>query len=199
MLKKCKYIPHLETDRLILRELSENDVEDLRKWLGCDEIYTYWGRAASKDEKNPELLFIDARPNVNRKPSHDFIWGIEQKSTKEVIGTIEVFDVENDRFGMVGYRIAPWLWNTGICTEAMGRVVEFIFSETTIERLQGNADVRNIGSNKVLQKSGFLLEGTIRHGKMVSTYCDYNIWGLIRDDIAAKSSMEKHFDKEKAG
>jgi len=183
MLKKCNYIPRLETDRLVLRELSKNDIEDLRKWLGHEEIYTYWGRKANKGEKNPELLFIDPRPNVHRKPSSDFIWGIERKDTNEVIGEIEVFDIENDRFGMVGYRIAPWLWNIGICTEAMMRVVDFIFSETAIDRLQGNVDVRNIGSNKVLEKSGFILEGTIRHGKMCSNYCDYNIWGLIRDDV----------------
>ncbi|MBO5055696.1 MAG: GNAT family N-acetyltransferase [Lachnospiraceae bacterium] len=56
---------------------------------------------------------------------------------------------------MVGYRIAPWLWNNGICTEAMRRVVEFIFSETSMDRLQGNAEVRNISSNKELQKSGY--------------------------------------------
>ena len=86
MLKKCKYIPILETDRLVLRELTEADVEDLRKWLGLDEVYTYWGRAASKGEKNPELLFIDARPHVKRKPAPDFIWGIERKDTHEVIG-----------------------------------------------------------------------------------------------------------------
>ena len=183
MLKVCRYIPRLETNRLVLRELTADDAEDLRKWLGKDEIYTYWGRAATKGEKNPELLFIDARPNVNRKPSHDFIWGIELKDTHEIIGQIEVFDVENDRLGMVGYRIAPWLWNAGICTEAMRRVVKFIFSETTIDRLQGNVDVRNTGSNKVLKKCGFTLEGTIRHGKMVSQYCDYNIWGMIRDDV----------------
>ena len=189
MLKVCRYIPRLETNRLVLRELTADDAEDLRKWLGKDEIYTYWGRSASKGEKNPELLFADPRPNVNRKPSHDFIWGIELKDTNEIIGQIEVFDVENDRFGMVGYRIAPWLWSTGICTEALRRVVEFIYSETTIDRLQGNADVRNIGSNKVLQKSGFTLEGTIRHGKMVSQYCDYNIWGMIRDDFSTASDL----------
>lgn len=39
MLKKCKYIPILETDRLVLRELTEADFEDLRKWLGLDEVY----------------------------------------------------------------------------------------------------------------------------------------------------------------
>ena len=40
------------------------------------------------------------------------------------------------------------------------------------------------------EKSGFRLEGTIRHGKMVSEYCDYNIWGLIREDIAGIREKE---------
>ncbi len=182
-MKECRYIPRLETERLILRQLLPGDAEDLGKWLGRDEIYTYWGRPASKGEKNPELLFVDPRPNVKRKPSNDFMWGIELKKTHKVIGMIEVFDVENNRFGMVGYRIDPQLWNEGICTEAMRRVVNFIFTETDMDRLQGNANVKNTGSNRVLEKSGFQLEGTIRHGKMASEYCDYNIWGIIRDDM----------------
>ena len=51
MLKECRYIPTLETDRLILRKLKPEDAEDLKKWLGRDEVYTYWGRPASKGEK----------------------------------------------------------------------------------------------------------------------------------------------------
>lgn len=180
---KCLYVPLLETERLILRELVPEDAEDLGKWLGSDEIYTYWGRKASKGEKQPELLFKDPRPDVKRKPSHDITWGIVLKETNEVIGILEIFDVENDRAAMVGYRISPEYWSRGICTEALRRAVEYVFAETKLDRLQGNADVRNTGSNRVLQKCGFHLEGTIRHGKMVSCYCDYNIWGLIREDI----------------
>ena len=86
MLKECRYIPKLETDRLILRKLLPDDAEDLRKWPGRDEVYTYWGRPASKGEKNPELLFADPRLNVRRKPTNDFLWGIELKKTREVIG-----------------------------------------------------------------------------------------------------------------
>ena len=41
-------------------------------------------------------------------------------------------------------------------------------------------------SDAVCSLSGFVLEGTIRQGKMVSQYCDYNIWGLIKDDIRQK-------------
>jgi len=60
--------PILETDRLIIRPLNKNDVAELKEWLGRDEIYTYWGRKANKGEMNPELMFIDPRPWVKRKP-----------------------------------------------------------------------------------------------------------------------------------
>ena len=55
---------------------------------------------------------------------------------------------------------------------------------TEIERLNGRADVRNIASNKVLERCGFIKEGTIRQGKMVSVYCDSNIYGMLREDYA---------------
>ena len=174
--------PMLETDRLIIRVLNENDVPDLKEWLGRDEIYTYWGRKASKSEKNPELMFIDARPWVKRKPSPDFDWGIVLKETNTVIGMIAVFDIQNSRMGDVGYRIHPEYWNMGITTEALKEVVRFIFENTEIERLNGRADVRNNASNKVLERCGFIKEGTIRQGKMVSVYCDYNIYGMLRND-----------------
>ena len=40
----------------------------------------------------------------------------------------------------------------------------------------------DIASNKVMEKCGFVKEGTVRQGKMVSVYCNYNIYGMLRDD-----------------
>ena len=188
MLKECLWVPALETERLILRKLTPDDTDDLREWLGLDIVYKYWGRPASNDEKNPEFLFIDPRPHVKRKPSHDFTWGIESKENHRVIGIIEVFDVENDRLGKIAYRINPACWNRGVCTEALTKVVNFIFSETALDRLHAEADVENKASNAVLKKCGFTLEGCIRNGKMVNSYCTYNIYGYIRDDFRQRAN-----------
>jgi ribosomal-protein-alanine N-acetyltransferase len=174
--------PTLETDRLILRPLTAEDAPDLKEWLGLDEIYTYWGRKASKGEREPELMFIDPRPWVKRKPDPDFKWGIVLKETNAVIGDVSIFDIENARMGSVGYRLDPDLWGHGYVTEALRAAVEFIFTHTELDRLHATADVRNTASNRVLEKCGFVHEGTIRHGKMVSVYCDYHIWGLLRED-----------------
>ena len=173
---------------LFLRKLTPADSDDLREWLGLDSVYKHWGRSASNGEKNPELLFVDPRPNVKRKPSHDFKWGIENKEDNKVIGIIEVFDVENNRLGNIAYRVNPNYWNKGICTEALNCVVNFIFSETKMDRLNAEADIENIASNIVLKKCGFTLEGCIRNGKMVSRYCTYNIYGYIRDDFGRSAN-----------
>ena len=174
--------PTLGTSRLILRPMTADDVPDLRRWLARDEIYTYWGRKASKGEREPELMFIDPRPWVKRKPDPDFKWGIVLKETNAVIGDVSIFDIENARMGSVGYRLDPDLWGHGYVTEALRAAVEFIFTHTELDRLHAAADVRNTASNRVLEKCGFVHEGTIRHGKMVSVYCDYHIWGLLRED-----------------
>lgn len=177
--------PILETPRLILRTLVPEDAPDLRRWLARDEIYTYWGRPATKGEREPETMFVDPRPWVKRKPSPDFKWGVISRDTNAVIGDISVFDIENSRMGSVGYRFDPELWGQGYATEALQAAVEFIFTHTELDRLHATADVRNIASNRVLEKCGFVREGTVRHGKMVSTYCDYHIWGLLREDYEA--------------
>lgn len=183
MLRKCRYLPKLETKRLILRELEKSDVDDLREWIDRDEIYTYWGRPANRDEKDPALYFTDPKPGIKHRLTSDFIWWIEDKKTHKVIGQIEIYDVKDNRVGMLGYRVDPRLWNTGVSTEAINRVIDFVFTQTQMDRLQANVDVRNTASNRALSKCGFVHEGTVRHGKMVSMYCDYNIWGLIRKDV----------------
>ena len=54
--------PILETDRLIIRTLNESDAADLKEWLGRDEIYTYWGRKASRNEKKTLILCLRLIP-----------------------------------------------------------------------------------------------------------------------------------------
>ena len=175
--------PTLETGRLVLRPLTAEDAPDLKEWLGLDEIYTYWGRKASKGEKEPELLFVDPRPWVKRKPSQDFEWGIVLRDTGRVIGMLGIFNVQNQRMASVAYRLHPAYWRQGIVTEALRRAVEFVFARTELQRLEATADVRNTASLRVLEKCGFVREGTVRQGKMVSTYCDYAIFGLLRSDV----------------
>lgn len=176
------YTPVLETERLILRPMRAEDAADLKKWLGRDEVYTYWGRKVTGGEKNPESLFVDPRPWVKRKLGKDMHWGVVLKNAGEVMGDVTINDVQNDRMASIGYRLNPDEWSKGYITEAVQAVVQYIFGQTHLQRLEATVDVRNLASVRVLEKCGFQREGTIRQGKMVSEYCDYHIYGLLKTD-----------------
>lgn len=178
--------PILNTDNLILRPITVNDISDLEEWLPDSELYTYWGRPVNKNELEPKLRFDDPRPNIKRKPNPDFVWGIVLKSNMKVIGEIYVINIENNRMAKVAYRVSKQYWGKGITTEALNCVIEFSFEETELQRLWTDVDTRNIASCRVLEKCGFIREGMIRQGKMNLTFCDYYLYGLLRDDYYGK-------------
>jgi ribosomal-protein-alanine N-acetyltransferase len=66
---------------------------------------------------------------------------------------------------------------------AMKAVIDFCFAQTELQRIRTDVDIRNIASWKVLEKYGFTHEGLIRQGRMVNTWCDYYIYGLLKTDV----------------
>lgn len=169
--------PVLETERLRLRTLQYEDVTDLKEWLGDNSIYRYWGKRPGKNDLHPELLF--QKPE---KPTKSFHWGIVYKQDNKVIGDMWVYLIENDRMAKVAFRLSPAYQGNHLMTEALARVVSFCFEETELKRLWAEVHVLNVASYKTLEKAGFKREGHIREGKMVNTYCDYYLYGMIKAD-----------------
>lgn len=169
--------PIIETKRLRLRPMCADDVPALKEWLPDKSIYTYWGKGPSKAEKNPELLF-----ETPEKPTKSFHLGIEEKEAGKVIGDIYIYLIEKDRMASVAMRIAPACHGKGYATEALKAMTEFCFEKTELKRLWTEVDVRNVPSQRVLEKCGYTREGLIRQGKMVNSWCDYYIYGKLVTD-----------------
>lgn len=170
--------PIIETDRLILRPIIVSDVSALKKWMSDKSIYTYWGKGPSKAEMNPELLF-----EKQERPAKSFHLGIAEKNSNEVIGDLWVYLIENDRMAQVAIRLSKEKHGKGYGTEALSAMTRFCFENTELQRLWTQVDVRNTGSVKMLEKCGYSKEGLIRQGKMVNTWCDYYVYGILASDI----------------
>ena len=170
--------PVIETDRLVLRPFRMSDVESLKEWMADKSIYDYWGKKPGKTDKDPSLLF-----SKEERPSKGFHLGIEHRSSEKVIGEIWVYLVEKNRMAKVAIRTSPAYHGQGFGTEALKAMVGFCFNQTELQRLWTDVDIRNTASVKMLEKCGFLREGHIRQGKMVSTWCDYYIYGLLKTDF----------------
>ena len=106
--------------------------------------------------------------------------------------------IENDRMAKVAFRLSPAYQGNRLMTEALARVAIFCFEETELQRLWADVHVQNIASYKTLEKAGFKREGLIREGKMVNTYCDYYLYGMIKADYI-EISKSKSALREKPG
>lgn len=169
--------PVLETKRLILRVLKPTDVNDLKEWLPNKSIYKYWGKRPSKSDLNPELIF-----EKKERKTKSFHLGIVNKDDNKLIGELWVYLIENDRMAKVAFRLSAEYHGNGIMAEALSSVVEFCFEKTELQRLWSDVHILNIPSYKTLEKVGFKREGLIRNGKMVNTYCDYYLYGMLKED-----------------
>lgn len=83
---------------------------------------------------------------------------------KEAIGSIGLMPGEDvHRFtAEMGYWLAEPFWNKGIMTAVVGRFADFAFEEFKLQRIFAEPYTVNLASARVLQKAGFVLEGTLR-------------------------------------
>ena len=172
--------PVIETNRLIIRTMVSSDIPALWEWMPDKSIYTYWGKGPSKAERNPELLF-----EKEEKPTKSFHLGIAEKNSGKVVGDIWVYLIENDRMAQIAIRLSKAVHGKGYGTESLSAMTGFCFDHTELQRLWTEVDVRNTASCRMLEKCGYTKEGLIRQGKMVNTWCDYYIYGILSTDKRA--------------
>lgn len=144
----------IETQRFILRKFQMSDAHDIfSNWLSDKDSakYNAW-RVHPNVEVTKEYLseWIDSY-----KKSNYYHWAIEDKNTDEVIGSITVSNVKKrKKYCEIGYTIAKNLWNQGIATEVLIRVLDFLTCEEGFETICALHDIRNEASGKVMKKAG---------------------------------------------
>ena len=85
------------------------------------------------------------------------------------------------RSAMIGYCLDDTAWGQGFATEAAGTVLQWAFDTLDLNRVQSGADTRNRASERVLEKLGFVREGTLREDCIVNgEVSDDSVYGLLR-------------------
>jgi ribosomal-protein-alanine N-acetyltransferase len=154
-------VPVLTTERLRLRAPLPRDAAALLGILGDPEVTRYHNMPTltTLAEAQAALERLE-----RRYAARDTIrWAIEPLEPGEMIGTVGLlrFDFEQRR-AEVGYEIARSAWGRGLATEAAAAVVGYGFSVLGLHRIEAGVLPGNAASVRVLEKLGFLEEGTRR-------------------------------------
>ncbi len=85
--------------------------------------------------------------------------------------------------GEIGYWVHSAEAGKGVITEATAEILRLGFDELDMHRIVLRIAVGNHASERVAEKLGFLLEGTLREEVRVGDeWLDHTIWGLLRHE-----------------
>lgn len=153
--------PTLETERLILREITKQDVPAIFSLFSNDELTRYYGQETIKNMNHAEA-FVDffTKNYIEKKGIR---WGIEIKGTDSIIGTIgfNALSLKHKR-AEIGYEIHPTEWRKGYTSEAVTKIVSYGFDVLGLTRIGAIVFIENIPSNQLLLKMGFQKEGILK-------------------------------------
>lgn len=129
-----------------------------------------------EDAKNYILAMLDADKNT----TYAFAITVDDKA----IGSIGVFRKENvhSRTAEMGYYLAESYWGQGIVTSAVKQICKYIFENTDIIRIFADPFAYNLGSCRVLEKSGFVYEGTLRKNAVKNgNVLDMKMYSIVKE------------------
>ncbi|MYL32562.1 GNAT family N-acetyltransferase [Pontibacillus yanchengensis] len=174
--------PRLETERLVLREITKDDAKGIFDCFSNEHVTRYYGQDTLENLEQAEA-FVDFFSN-SYKENKGIRWGIERKGTKGIIGTIgfNAWSPKHKR-AEIGYEIHPEQWRRGYTSEAVLEVIQYGFDVLGLTRIGAVVFIENEASNNLLTKIGFRIEGVLRDymyqdGRAYDTY----VYSLLKRD-----------------
>jgi RimJ/RimL family protein N-acetyltransferase len=151
--------PVLETDRLLLRHLAPEDLDDLAAILTDAETMRYYARPFTRDESRTWIS-----NNIQRYESDGFgLWAIVLKESGEFVGDcgpVRRFVDDRDEVE-IGWQVRRARWRQGIASEAGAACRDYAFGPLGLERVISLIRPENIPSRGVAEKIGMTIEKEI--------------------------------------
>ena len=179
----------IKTERLTLRRLDFSDAEMMfQNWANDDEVTRYLRFQSHKDVDESRAIIQQWVESY--KEENMYLWGICLKDG-EMIGTVGIMvTAEFDFKAETGYCIGRNWWGNGYVSEALKAVIDYMFTNTDIERIEAYHAVENPASGKVMANAGMSFEGFARH-KFKNSYgfYDSDMYGIIRESWEVQNEI----------
>ena len=139
-----------ETTRLFVRDLKGSDFDAFHEMQSDDEVMRYTtGTGLDAAENRRQLNSCIAHYSI---PENDFwVWAIVRKSDQQFVGTCAI--VPNEQRPEIGYRFLRKFFGEGYGQEICDCLIEFGICDRRLREIIAYADVRNVASTKILDRS----------------------------------------------
>ncbi len=178
-----KRFPKIETQRLLLTELTSSDITSIVEYASNKNISNYTHNLPFPYSEKDAIYWINLA-NLGFKNGTKLTFGIRPKPDNEFIGGIGLTIVPEFERAEIGYWVAEPFWGKGYATEATKAIINFGFSDLGLNKLTSSHLAKNPASGKVLTKSGLMKEGVLKeHLVKNSEYHDLVVFGLTKKEF----------------
>jgi ribosomal-protein-alanine N-acetyltransferase len=148
----------LETERLILRRLVMDDLNDLFTLYRDPEIRRYFPEGVLTLEETQEEI----EWHTNGHPEHPELglWATVLKDNNQFIGRCGLLPwlIDGQLEVEIAYLLDKAYWKQGLATEAARAILQYGFGQLQLSRLICLIDPANVASQKVAERIGLTLE-----------------------------------------
>jgi ribosomal-protein-alanine N-acetyltransferase len=179
-----KEFPVLESENLVLKEIEDINSQEVYEIYSNDKVFEFCGIIPKHNIQTIINMISHFERDYNKKSRVK--WGIFQKNVNnKLVGIIEAMDF-NQKVDMVtiGYFLAQPYWGKRIASEAVSKLIEFLFEKVNVNRIQAEVMPANEVSKKILLKNGFVKEGLLRQAALWSGkgIVDLEIYGVLKEE-----------------
>ncbi|MGB7595286.1 MAG: GNAT family N-acetyltransferase [Erysipelotrichaceae bacterium] len=177
-------VPIIETKRLILRPIQIEDANDLFAYASDEEVVRLlsWPK-----HENVQRSETSIREHFLTRPERGIpeAYAIIHKADDKMIGTLDVHTVRFGDVGEIGYVLNRNYHNQGLMSEALVAALPVWFHICGFRRLEIMHNEINIGSRRVIEKAGFIKEGTYRklRSEKDGFYYDFPFYAMLKEDL----------------
>lgn len=172
-------IEQLETNRLIIRKLKQSDLEDYLELKMDESIHAFQQSDVKANKEEYKIDFDEILNGYNNTESLKIYWlAIELKEENKVVGCLSIVRMsEQNKFCSMGWEINAKYRRKGIAFEGASKLIEYLFKEMNLHRIQINIWEGNQNSLNLAKKLGFQFEGTSKEARIKNgKYLD--VWNL---------------------
>lgn len=172
--------PTLHTARLRLRPFDDTDADDLFALHSNADVLRYWDSPPWSDRERADRFVAVCREMAEEGTGARL--AVDRLADGAFIGWCGLIRWNPIyRSASLGYCYAEAAWGHGHATEAARALLQWGFDTMDLNRVQAETDTRNVASARVLEKLGFVREGTLREDCVVDgEVSDTWVYGLIR-------------------
>jgi ribosomal-protein-alanine N-acetyltransferase len=146
----------IETPRLLLRQFTPNDSDDLYQIYSNPDLFQYMSNEKPLLWEQTREVIDSIRQNWEK--NHFGVWAVVHKKHQKLIGHCGLKFLENTTEIQIGYLLLKSYWGRGLGTEAAKATLHYGFDVIKLERIVAVAKPENIASLRVMEKVGLKYE-----------------------------------------